>query len=141
MRALLLLIVTLGLNSCRPPEPAALTEPPDVLPNSVQTLTVDQIGRLIESTPDLVILDAREDWEIKRDGRITGALYVDFLNGERFAENTAKLDPKKPTLIYCAFGERSRLGAAILTKRGFTQLSVLSGGFEAWLAAGKSVQK
>ncbi len=95
----------------------------------------------MQSTPDMVILDAREEWEIKQNGRIADALYVDYLNGGRFTENTAKLDPMKPTLIYCAIGERSRLGAAILNKKGFTQLSVLSGGFEAWLTQGKPIQK
>lgn len=142
MRVLASLILILTLNACRPAETGApAVEPPNVLPASVQELTPDQALSLIHNTPELVILDAREQWEIKQDGRIAGALYVDYLNGGRFAENTATLDPKKPTLIYCAIGERSRLGAAILVKKGFSQLSVLSGGFEAWLAQGKSVQK
>jgi len=142
MRALAILILILTLSACRPAENgASAVEPPNVLPASVQELTPDQALNLMQSTPDMVILDAREEWEIKQNGRIAGALHVDYLNGGRFTENTAKLDPKKPTLIYCAIGERSRLGAAILTKKGFTQLSVLSGGFEAWLTQGESVQK
>jgi len=142
MRTFILLALALTLNACRPVDTGAnAIEPPDNLPASVQELTPNQAFTLMQNTPELVILDAREQWEIKQDGRIAGAIYVDYLNGGRFAENTAKLDPKKPTLIYCAIGERSRLGAATLVKKGFTQLSVLSGGFEAWLAQGKPVQK
>jgi rhodanese-related sulfurtransferase len=142
MRALLALILISSLIACRPQEPLpTATQPPETLPTSVKELTVEQAASLIQGTPDLVILDAREEWEIKQDGRIAGALYVDYLNGGRLTENTAKLDPAKPTLIYCAIGERSRRASAILAKKGFTQLSVLSGGFEAWLAAGKPVQK
>jgi len=142
MRALAILILILTLSACRPAETGASSlEPPNVLPPSVQELTPDQALDLMQSTPDMVILDAREEWEIKQNGRIADALYVDYLNGGRFTENTAKLDPMKPTLIYCAIGERSRLGAAILNKKGFTQLSVLSGGFEAWLTQGKPIQK
>ena len=142
MPALAILILILSLSACRPADTGALAiEPPNVLPTSVQELTPDQVLNLMQSTPDMVILDAREEWEIKQNGRIADALYVDYLNGGRFTENTAQLDPKKPTLIYCAIGERSRLGAAILAKKGFTQLSVLSGGFEAWLTQGKPVQK
>ncbi len=142
MRLPLIFLLVLALNACRPPETGVtVIEPPDLLPTSVQQLTPDQAVSLIQATPDLVILDSREEWEIKQDGRITGALYVDYLNLGRFVQSTSKLDPKKPTLIYCAIGERSRLAAALLSKKGFSQLSVLSGGFEAWLAQGKPVQK
>jgi hydroxyacylglutathione hydrolase len=142
MRTFLLFILVIGLNACRPPQPATTDiSPPETLPASVKELTPDQVVSLIQATPELVILDAREEWEIKQDGLIAGAIYVDYLNRGRFNENTAKLDPKKPTLLYCAIGERSRRCAALLTEKGFTQLSVLSGGFEAWLASGKTVQK
>jgi len=131
------------LSACTPPPAAEVrTEPPAIiLPESVQQLTADQAAALIQSTPDLVILDLREDWEIKKEGRIAGSVWADFLNDQRFADATAKLDPAKPCLLYCAIGGRAKLAVEKLTAKGFTQITLLSGGYEEWLRAGKPVQK
>ena len=135
--------VLLLLSACTPPPAAEVrTEPPAIkLPDSVQQLTADQAAALIQSTPDLVILDLREDWEIKKEGRIAGSTWADFLNDKLFAEVTSKLDPAKPCLLYCAIGGRSKLAAEKLAAKGFTRLSLLAGGWEQWLRAGKPVQK
>jgi rhodanese-related sulfurtransferase len=107
----------------------------------VQQLTADQAAALIQSTPDLVILDLREDWEIEKEGRIAGSVWADYLNDQRFTEATSKLDPTKPCLLYCAIGGRAKLAAEKLAGKGFTRLSLLTGGWEQWLRAGKPVQK
>jgi rhodanese-related sulfurtransferase len=135
--------VLLLLSACTPPPAAEVrTEPPAIkLPDSVQQLTADQSAALIQSTPGLVILDLREDWEIKKEGRIAGSVWADYLNDQRFTDATTKLDPAKPCLLYCAIGGRSKLAAEKLTPKGFTRLSLLSGGWEEWLRAGKPVQK
>jgi len=131
------------LSACTPPPPAEVrTEPPAIkLPDSLQQLTADQAAALIQNTPDLVILDLREDWEIKKEGRIAGSVWADYLNEQRFTEATAKLDPAKPSLLYCAIGGRSKLAAEKLAGKGLTRVSLLTGGFEAWLASGKPTIK
>lgn len=131
------------LSACTPPPAAEVrTEPPAILlPDSVDQLSADQAAAIIQSTPDLVILDLREDWEIKKDGSIAGSVWADFLNDQRFDEVTAKLDPAKPCLLYCAIGGRSKLAVERLMAKGFTKIALLSGGFEEWLRHGKSVQK
>lgn len=131
------------LSACTPPPPAAvLTEPPAIhLPDTVKQLTAQQAAALIESTPDLIILDLREDWEITKQGRIAGSVWADYLNDQRFTEATAKLDPTKPILLYCAIGGRSKLAAEKLVGKGFTHLSLLAGGWEEWLRARNPVQK
>jgi len=131
------------LSACTPPPAAEVrTEPPAIkLPDSVQQLTADQAAALIQSTPDLVILDLREDWEIEKEGRIAGSVWADYLNDQRFTEATSKLDPTKPCLLYCAIGGRAKLAAEKLAGKGFTRLSLLTGGWEQWLRAGKPVQK
>jgi rhodanese-related sulfurtransferase len=129
------------LSACTPPPSAELrTEPPAIsLPESVRQLTADQVAALIQSTPDLVILDLREEWEIQKEGRIAGAAWADYLNDDRFNEATAKLAPGQACLLYCAIGGRSKLAAEKLAARGFTQISLLSGGYEASLSSGKPI--
>ncbi|MES2594703.1 MAG: rhodanese-like domain-containing protein [Verrucomicrobiota bacterium] len=138
----LLLLASL-LIACSPPDAEEIrTEPPAVkLPASVKQLAPDEAAALIQSTPNLVILDLREDWELKKQGRIANSRWADFLNDERFSAATTKLSVDQPTLLYCAIGGRSKLAAEKLTAKGFTQLFVLDGGLEAWLASGKPVQK
>ncbi len=69
------------------------------LPASVQQLTPEQSAALIQSTPDLVIVDLREDWELKAEGIIAGSQHIDYLNSKLFAESIAKLDPSKSYLF------------------------------------------
>ncbi len=84
------------------------------LPASVQQLTPEQSAALIQSTPDLVIVDLREDWELKAEGIIAGSQHIDYLNSKLFAESIAKLDPSKSYLFYCAIGGRSQLAASAM---------------------------
>jgi len=139
----LLPLVSSLLIACSPPPAAEVrTEPPAVkLPASLKQLNVEEAAALIQATPNLVIVDLREDWELKKQGRIAGSLWADSLNEQRFNETIAKLNVTQPTLLYCAIGGRSKLAAEKLAAKGFTQISFLNGGLEAWLAAGKPVQK
>lgn len=50
-------------------------------------------------------------------------------------------DKTKPCLIYCAIGERARLLAAEMVRMGFTDIRLLRGGFNAWVASGKAVAR
>jgi len=47
-----------------------------------------------------------------------------------------RLDPDRPTVVYCAGGYRSAIAASVLSASGFADVSDLLGGFEAWRAAG-----
>ena len=47
----------------------------------------------------------------------------------------------KPVIVYCATGNRSSAAAAVLRKRGLSNVVNLSGGFVAWQQAGLPVQK
>lgn len=142
LTSLLLLTASL-LASCSPPPAAEIsTEPPAVkLSASVKLLKVEEAAALIQATPNLIIVDLREDWELQKQGRIAGSIWADFLNEQRFNEAVAKLDPAKPTLLYCAIGGRAKLAAEKLAAKSFTQLAILNGGLEAWITEGKPVQK
>lgn len=141
-RFITLLLLSL-LCACRPATlPPVATEPPPVnLPASVQQLTSEQSAALIQSTPDLVIIDLREDWELKAEGIIAGSRHIDFLNSKLFAESIAKLDPNKSYLLYCAIGGRSQLAASAMAAKGFTHLSLMAGGLDAWIRVGKTLVK
>jgi len=47
-------------------------------------------------------------------------------------ERIGELDGAKPTLVYCAIGDRSRIAAQILASKGCTEVYNLTGGIKAW---------
>ncbi len=77
------------------------------------------------------LLDVRQPWEYEED-HIPGAKLVPLSD---LKEGTQKLDPKKPTLVYCAVGGRSRVAAQLLSGRGFQEVYNLSGGIKAYRGA------
>jgi rhodanese-related sulfurtransferase/rubrerythrin len=77
------------------------------------------------------LLDVRQPWEYEED-HIPGAKLVPL--GD-LKEGTQDLDPKKPTLVYCAVGGRSRVAAQLLSGRGFKEVYNLSGGIKAFRGA------
>ena len=43
-----------------------------------------------------------------------------------------RLDRNAPTVVYCASGYRSSIGASVLLEAGFADVSDLLGGYAAW---------
>ncbi len=84
-----------------------------------------------------------------RKGGIDGLQLVDIRNPGEFALGSiegaatvpvgqlpgriAELDPTAPTVVFCAGGYRSSVGASVLRQAGFTDVSDIIGGYGAWL--------
>ncbi|MFI5380125.1 MAG: rhodanese-like domain-containing protein [Tepidisphaerales bacterium] len=89
--------------------------------------------------PNTVILDVRSAGEYA-DGHLAGAVNID-VNSPDFEERVAKLDKSKVYVVHCRSGGRSARACGELTGKGFGTLYNLDGGINAWLAAGKPVEK
>jgi hydroxyacylglutathione hydrolase len=50
----------------------------------------------------------------------------------QYTERMSELDPTRPTVVYCASGERSSIGAGVLAAAGFDDVSDLLGGYDGW---------
>jgi rhodanese-related sulfurtransferase len=86
-----------------------------------------------------LVLDVREDNEFT-GGRIAGARHIPLgvlkkrvADIERFKES--------PVLVYCRTGARSAVAASQLVAAGFTDVTNLQGGIQAWQSAGLPVKK
>ncbi|WP_298707566.1 rhodanese-like domain-containing protein [Chitinophaga sp.] len=88
--------------------------------------------------PAVQLLDVRTAKEFKT-GHLPNALQADFTNKKEFAERVKSLDKDKPVFVYCLVGGRSNGAAKWLTANGFTDVTDLSGGINAWRAEGKAV--
>lgn len=84
--------------------------------------------KLLKNTPEIRIVDVRDEWEVKlgaleNSAPLTPQLMDTILN---------EWDKETPTLVYCHFGVRSMDFATFLTDRGFKNVYSLIGGIDAW---------
>jgi rhodanese-related sulfurtransferase len=63
---------------------------------------------------------------------IPGSVHIPL---PRLAQRLGELDPRRPTVVHCASGYRSMIASSLLTANGFTDVSDLQGGYDAWAAS------
>ena len=88
---------------------------------------------------DAVVLDVREQGEFS-NGHISGSKHIPLGALEKRADDLKKF-AKKPIVVVCASGARSRGACATLKKLGFEDVYLLSGGLGAWQQASLPVEK
>ena len=108
------------------PEKAFMDHPEAVSHSS--RLTASQLAERMHTLDDLVIVDVRNPGEVAL-GRIEGSVNIPV---SALPSRIGELDPTKPTVVHCAGGYRSVLGASYLAANGFDDVSDLIGGFGAW---------
>ena len=91
-------------------------------------LTAPLLGERIADVPELQLVDVRNPGEVAA-GMIPGAVSIPV---GQLPDRTGELDPRKPTVVYCAGGYRSSVAASLLRQRGFADVSDLLGGYGAW---------
>jgi rhodanese-related sulfurtransferase len=95
---------------------------------------------LLINKKDAVLLDIRPVKDFKA-GHIVGARQI---KAEEVREaNFSKLEKFKntPIIVVCAMGNLAAGTANKMSKQGFTDVNVLSGGMNAWQSAGLPVEK
>ena len=94
-------------------------------------LTTNAMGERMADVPELQIVDVRNPGEVA-DGMIPGAVNIPV---GQLPDRTDELDPRRPTVVYCAGGYRSSVAASLLRQRGFADVSDVLGGYGAWVEA------
>ena len=103
-----------------------------------KNVAVEEFERLVKAG-NAVALDVRTAKEYA-GGYVSGATNIDFLARD-FAKTIGALDTNKTYLVYCASGRRSVGACQEMSRRNFTKLYNLEGGFRSWEKAGKTVAK
>ena len=105
-------------------------EHPDLVARSSR-LTADELDRRRHDVPDLQVVDVRNPGELDR-GTIPGAVNLPLAS---LLVRCDELDRSRPTVVYCAGGYRSSIAASLLAAGGFSDVSDILGGYEAWALA------
>ncbi len=111
-----------------------LASQPELL-ETASRLTVAQLDELLGSEPSLQLVDVRCPGETA-GGVIPGARVIPL---PALTNSIADLDRTAPVVVYCAAGYRSMVAASVLRASGFSDVSDVLGGFNAWQAAGLPV--
>src|SRR5205807_1612447 len=97
---------------------------PDLVARSSR-LTAGELALRMAEVPDIVVVDVRNPGEVDATGTIEGALRIPIA---RLTTELDRLDPSRPTVVYCAGGYRSAIAASTLRAAGFSDVSDLLGG-------------
>lgn len=94
---------------------------------------------LLRHTRGLQLLDVRTSGEFAQ-AHLPNATNIDVRESD-FTRNVARLDPKRPLLVYCLAGSRSAKAAELLARAGFEQIYDMQGGFAKWSGSGLPVEE
>jgi rhodanese-related sulfurtransferase len=105
----------------------------------IKQLSTQQMTFLVNRESGVVV-DSRSEKDFKA-GHIVDALH---LGNDKVSKNdfsSLEKHKDKPIIIVCSAGMSAGKVASQLTKAGFTRVSLLKGGMNAWLSAGLPVTK
>ena len=106
---------------------AAMASNPDLVARGSR-LTATDFRAQADVLDELQLVDIRNPGEVEH-GMIPGAVHIPVGQlPNRFEE----LDGSRPTVVYCAGGYRSSVGASVLRRAGFDDVSDIIGGYGAW---------
>ncbi len=97
-------------------------------------VTPAELKTMLDNNEPVVLIDVRSPEEFAA-GHIPGSVSipVDTIEG------VASLPTGRRIILYCKAGKRTQRAFEILSGKGFTGLSVLDGGLDAWKASGGKV--
>ncbi len=95
-----------------------------------ENLNAKQANDWLRAHPGTQVLDVRTAAEFE-EGALPGAVNIS-LGDTAFDGKVAALDKKKPVLVYCAGGYRSRKAVVKLKEFGFENIRHLHRGYISW---------
>lgn len=109
----------------------------------IESVTADELAKELESGA-VVVVDIRDSGE-RKVGHIPGAIHIPRGDLEFCADPTSefadhRIGPDKRIVVHCALGLAGALAAATLQDMGYQRVANLEGGYEAWIASGRTAE-
>jgi adenylyltransferase/sulfurtransferase len=95
--------------------------------NEIPQLTAKELKRRLDAGEQLCVLDVREPWEYKI-AQIGGKL----IPMKEIQQRLLELDRDLEIIVHCHHGVRSQRVAEFLQQSGFSRVTNLAGGIDAW---------
>ena len=130
LRPLFLFAMLFSSTACAEDNDSKFSQMLDgLLDDSVPTIQSAELSRKISETPNLILLDAREQTEFEVS-HLKGAKWIGYDDFD--TARVAALDKNSPVIVYCSVGYRSEKIGEKLQKLGFTDVQNLRGGIFDW---------
>lgn len=114
----------------------------------VPGLGVDDVHQRSKQDANVLIVDVRDAADVPSTGLAAGGLNIslgmlpvkaDVELPEEWREAGLQ-DRSRPVVVTCQIGPNGAIGASVLKNMGFTDVSYMEGGMEAWKSAGLPTQ-
>lgn len=107
------------------------------LKDDIQQNDIHEIKRLLDSDPNIILIDVREteEWE---DGYLPNAIHLSKGLIERDIEKVV-INKDSHIVLYCRGGYRSVIAAHNIQQMGYSNVRSMAGGITAWIAAGYEI--
>lgn len=125
----------------RPTEAATILEPLTIAAKTKKKATTRRVAPSKNKAENLTLtlIDVRMPQEITT-GTIPGARQIPLDNILQTVPSEIP-DPTAPVVVYCKSGMRGGMAQGALRKLGYTNVSNIVGGFDAWQKAGLPVKQ
>lgn len=112
--------------------------------SQIETLPVAEARKLL-GRPDTLFVDLREKGELRREGKLPGAVsaprgLLEFWVDPQSPYFNPAFEGDRKLVLFCAMGWRSALAAKTLQDMGFEKICHIEGGFSAWRDVGAPVE-
>ena len=107
--------------------------------SSFSSLTPTQFSKAPNSG-NFTLIDVRTLDEYTA-GHLRSAKQVDYYQTQQFSDYLDSLNKNSDYLIYCRTGGRSGAVLKLMQEKGFVNVYDMSGGYNAWVASGLSVER
>ena len=110
----------------------------------VDGISADAVHERSKQDSNVLVVDVRDAGDVPSTGMAAGGLNIslgmlpvkaDLELPEEWRE-TGLQDRSRPVVVTCQIGPNGAIGASVLKDMGFTDVSYMEGGMEAWKAAG-----
>lgn len=113
---------------------AAFADRPELV-RKIERIAPGELARRLGSTAPPMVLDVRGPGE-REASHIEGSISIPL---PELAGRVSEIPRERPFVVHCAAGYRSIIAASLLEQRGFSGLTDLVGGIDAWESAGQPV--
>ncbi len=111
---------------------------------NVEGISPEEAQKRLEQDPNAFLVDVRDAGDIPSTGLVSGGMNIslgmlpikaDLELPEEWREPGLQ-DRSRQVITTCQLGPNAAIGANLLKDMGFTNVSYMDGGMEAWKAAG-----
>lgn len=115
----------------------------------VPTISPTEADMRLRQSPTTLVIDVRDAADIALTGTVSGAINISLGSLTYKADNEvpedwrepALKDRSRPIITTCILGPMGALGGKLLHDMGFTNVSILEGGVQAWIDLGLPIAR